>query len=246
MNYNNPRLISALSAEYVLGTLRGKARDRFERIKFSNQSVLNEVAYWEAQLNQMSLQVNAIQPNASVWQNISERIGFSESTIQNQPAPSTDSPKIQHIEVKQSSGWKWFSGLATAASLVLAILLTVNYNTLIEEPVQEAVQSVAVISNQDDVPLWSFDILPKHIGVKTTSAVPTMANNDYQLWIVPASGDAPISIGVMQQAGSYKLAKPDIYDQIDIAAIAVSKEPLGGSPTGAPTEVLYATKLAIL
>lgn len=242
MNYNNPVLISALSAEYVLGTLRGKARDRFERLKFSNPNILKEVAYWEAQLNQMSLQVKAVQPDSTVWQHISERIGFIDASHVDQPAPSSEKPEIKHIEVKQNSAWKWFSGVATAASLVLAILLTVNYNAVIDEPVQ----SVAVISNQDAVPLWSFDILPQDIGVKTTSAVPAMANNDYQLWIVPASGEAPISIGVMKQKGSYKLAKPDVFDQIEIAAIAVSKEPLGGSPTGAPTEVLYATKLAIL
>jgi anti-sigma-K factor RskA len=242
MNYNKPDLISALSAEYVLGTLRGKARDRFDRLKFSNQNIQDEVAYWESQLNQMSLQVNAVQPELVVWENIHKRIGFNDSTIIDQPEPASEMPNIQAIEVKQNTTWKWVSGVATAASLVLAILLTVNYNSLIDEPVQ----SVAVISNEDAVPLWSFDVLPEHIDVKTTNAVPTMANNDYQLWIVPASGEAPISIGVMKQVGSYKLAKPAQYDQIVIAAIAVSKEPLGGSPTGAPTEVLYATKLAIL
>lgn len=242
MNYTNPTLISALSAEYVLGTLRGKARDRFERLKFSNPNILSEVAYWEAQLNQMSLHVKPMQPHAKVWDEISKRIGFTATTYTEQPQVSAEKPAIKHIDVQQNSGWKWLSGFATAASLVLAILLSINYTSEVEQPVQ----SVAVISNPDEVPLWSFDITPEYIGVKTTSEVPQMANNDYQLWIVPASGEAPISIGLMQQNGSYKLDKPAVFDQIEIAAIAVSKEPLGGSPNGSPTEVLYATKLAIL
>lgn len=242
MNYNNQKLISALAAEYVLGTLRGKARDRFEKLKFANSAIANETAYWESQLNTLSLQIEPVQPNASVWANISQRIGFSTASDSDQAHTDKVVPDIQQTQINQTSAWKWMSGLATAASVVLAILLFVNTQLPIEQPIQ----SVAQISNQDSVPLWTFEVLPEHIEIKTTSEVALMPNNDYQLWIVPASGEAPISIGVMQQSGSYKLKKPLQYDRIEIAALAVSKEPKGGSLTGAPTQVLYATKLAVL
>lgn len=110
----------------------------------------------------------------------------------------------------------------------------------------DALQSVAVMTNEANKTLWSFDITQQNIRVKTTAFVPKLADNDYQLWIVPASGDAPISIGLMLQSKEFTLRKPDIFDNIKIAALAVSKEPKGGSPNGSPTEVLYTTEIAQL
>jgi anti-sigma-K factor RskA len=138
--------------------------------------------------------------------------------------------------------WKWWSGIATAAALILAVIVSTN----IELDTPQQVQSLAVISNDDAKTLWSIDVLTNDIRVKVTSLVPKLPNNDYQLWIVPASGGAPISIGVMQQSGEFYLSKPAEFDRIEIAALAVSREPKGGSPNGAPTEVLYATELAYL
>ena len=76
MNYNKPALIRALSAEYVLGTLRGKARDKFEKLKFSNENIQNEVAFWESKLNTMSLNVAPVEPDKKVWSNIQDQLGF--------------------------------------------------------------------------------------------------------------------------------------------------------------------------
>ncbi len=57
------------------------------------------------------------------------------------------------------------------------------------------------------------------------------ANRDYQLWIVPASG-APVSMGVLQVRadGSSSHATP-LANLPTAAAIAVTIEPTGGSPT---------------
>ena len=123
-----------------------------------------------------------------------------------------------------------------------AVLVSIN----IKVDTTQQVQSLAVISNEDAQVLWSIDVLANDIRVKVTSFVPNLPNNDYQLWIVPASGAAPISIGVMQQSGEFYLSKPVEFDNIDIAALAVSKEPKGGSPNGAPTDVLYAVELAFI
>jgi len=242
MNYNTPQLISALSAHYVLGTLRGKARDRFETLKFANQNIQQEVDHWEAQLQPMSFKLSPISPEDHVWQNIQSRINARAAAMSER---SQKSSKVVSIAAKTDNPdarkWKWVSGLAVAACLVLAILL-MPYQSSRVDPLQ----SVAVINNEANQTLWSFDILQTQIAVKTTVLVPRLPNNDYQLWIVPASGDAPISIGVMLQSGEFKLDKPDIFDNIEIAALAVSREPKGGSPTGAPTVVLYAAEIAQL
>ena len=247
MNYNNPQLISALAAEYVLGTLRGKARERFESLKFGNENVAKEISYWEAHLNEMALHLEPIQPRDYVLQNIRQRLGFVASDDSQSDVTSSDSNVVQMKQNNQKANntnvaWKWWSGFATAAALILAVVVSTNLDTV--QPQQA--ESIAVISNADAKALWSIDVLSTEIRVKVTALVPRLANNDYELWIVPASGAAPISLGVMQQSGEFYLSKPRDFDNIEIAALAVSKEPKGGSPNGAPTEVLYATELAFL
>lgn len=248
MIYSNPQLISALSAEYVLGTLRGKARDRFETLKFQNENIQQEISYWESHLNQMSMHLSPVTPREYVLENIRQRLGFAE--VQSNQSGSPDSASnvipIQSTELPTKSDkgqlFKWWSGLATAAVLVLAVVVS----TKLDVPSAQNVESIAVVSDQNSKTLWSIDVLTNELRVKVTALVPRMPNNDYQLWIVPASGEAPISIGVLQQTGEFYLAKPSVFDGIEIAALAISKEPKGGSPTGAPTEVLYASELAYL
>ncbi len=242
MNYTNPRLISALSAEYVLGTLRGKARDRFESLKFNNTDIKQEVEYWEYHLNVLSYSLESVTPGDSVWHGIQLQLGLITKETPDLLRSSDSSGNVSDILSQQKTSpkkWQWLTGLATAACLILAVLLV-----RLEYAPVDKLQSVAVITNENAKTLWSFDILGDKIRVKTTNFVPQLSENDYQLWIVPASGDAPISIGLMQQSGEYLLNKPEIFDQIEVAALAVSKEPKGGSLNGAPTEVLYAAELA--
>jgi anti-sigma-K factor RskA len=62
-----------------------------------------------------------------------------------------------------------------------------------------------------------------------------------ELWALP-EGEAPVSLGLMPASGSVELAL-DARQRAALEAtknIAVSDEPAGGSPTGAPTgDVLY-------
>ena len=58
--------------------------------------------------------------------------------------------------------------------------------------------------------------------------------------------DAPISLGLLPKDGVKSLLKDSRFNAQDIALLAVSLEPIGGSPTGSPTEVLYTTELILL
>ena len=54
MKYQDAKLRRMLAAEYVLGTLRGPARRRFERLARSDTALRAEQHFWEAQLGRLT------------------------------------------------------------------------------------------------------------------------------------------------------------------------------------------------
>jgi anti-sigma-K factor RskA len=245
MNYSDKSLISALASEYVLGTLRGAARDRFEFVRMTNPNVESAIHYWESQLNNMAIDIKPIAPDKDVWDSIEKRLGFRSDDFApidriTDVGPNENIPSDLPDKPSANQPWKMLSGFAVAASLVLAILFYQS-ETAVDMPT-----SIAVFSNAEAQTLWSVEVKEDKLFIRSTQNLPQLPNNDYQLWIVPASGQAPISIGLLQQSGGFELAKPEMFDDIIIAALAISLEPKGGSPTGAPTEVLYASELAAM
>lgn len=232
MNYSD-ETISALAAEYVIGTLRGRARDRFDALKAKHPKIQEQVWYWEGQLNQMAADMPAVEPRPELWQKISEQLNLHDNVISLQQPANEAKPS--------SSVWQWISSVAIAASIVMAVLLISS--TPKQEPL---ITGVAVFSNEQSEILWSLDISDDELRIKPTEKLPMLSNNDYQLWIVPKSGADPISISLLPQRGQLVLEQGLALELNEIAALAVSLEPLGGSPTGQPTEVLFATEIVLL
>ena len=69
MNYAKETLCNALAAEYVLGTLKGKARQRYETLMMENQTIRETTWLWEQHLNGMGEGLKPVQPPPSVWTN---------------------------------------------------------------------------------------------------------------------------------------------------------------------------------
>ena len=257
MKYSNQELVSSLAAEYVLGTLRGKARVKFETLRASRKDVQEWVWYWESQLNQIGNAIPPIEPSPKLWDKISSKIEYNTSDsgvkftsqdIKNEQADSgtsnrnvTQFPKSEPSAQPKSSPWKLASGFAVAACLVLAILLVSE-----QQDVKPEVTSLAIVLNEESKVLWSIDVLPDRITVKTTQNLPVLSSNDYQLWVVAKTGGDPIPIALLPQRGESTINATLPLAYSEIAAIAVSKEPIGGSPTGKPTEVLYITDLILI
>ncbi|MEP4391355.1 MAG: hypothetical protein ABJ345_02780, partial [Marinobacter sp.] len=65
-----PERIEALAAEYVLGSLHGSARRRFERWMMESVRVRQEVWFWEEKLGHLGARIEEEQPPASVWAGI--------------------------------------------------------------------------------------------------------------------------------------------------------------------------------
>src|SRR5947207_4776043 len=63
-----------IAAEYVVGTLRGSARRRFEMLARDDARVRAILARWEAGLTPLAERVSAVEPPARVWRAIQDRI----------------------------------------------------------------------------------------------------------------------------------------------------------------------------
>ncbi len=73
MRYSHPDLLDHLASSYVLGTLGGGARRRFERLQANRADVRVLVAQWQACLGQLAVSVPAQQPSKQVWTAIAMR-----------------------------------------------------------------------------------------------------------------------------------------------------------------------------
>ncbi|ROT98268.1 hypothetical protein EB809_14900 [Marinobacter sp. R17] len=226
-----PERIERLAAEYALGALQGGARRRFERWMMESWAVRQEVWYWENKLAPLADAVPAEEPPARVWQAIEQRLW-----------PDTAAAHT----TRRGLSWLWagWSLAATAAVLVLAVML-------VREPApqtQGPLLSGAVVQPDVKDPLWLVAETgePGKLRLRPVAATAPEGQHDYELWVVPADGN-PLSLGVIP------VGKDSLQITLSPAAraalrasktLAISLEPKGGSPSGAPTgPILHITKL---
>ena len=202
-------LIDRLAAEYVLGTLRGRARDRFERWRGSSELVAERCGIWEQHLSPLAEQLRPIAPPSGTLVRIQQRLGLTPPT-----------------------GLRWTAALAVVA-LIVAMLA---YWPAARAPLPDR---VAVINTPAGKLQWRVEVYTQRarLVVRSPGLAAKASDRDYELWALPAGGAAAVSLGVMPVRGETSLALSETQRRALAHAqqIAVSVEPLGGSPTGQPT-----------
>ena len=107
-----------------------------------------------------------------------------------------------------------------------------------EVPSARPAQFVAVFQKDEQSPafLLTVDVDKKMVTVRPVAAE-KLADKTYQLWIATQPGAAPKSLGLVENSDFTVRAALSDYDPavISNATYGISLEPLGGSPTGAPT-----------
>lgn len=223
MNLGRPDRADALAAQYVIGTLRGRARERFERVARTDPALADAVRRWEERLLPLAEGLPDVAPPEHVWRAIRSRIG-AES----------------HARASFWSNLGWWRGLAIA-SLAAVVALSV---VLLRPGTERAGGAlVAVLSGSDARAAFvaSADRFGRYLTIKAISRIDVPADRSLQLWMLPGTGN-PRSLGVIDTttAARVALSAPAGQALRDIPSLAVSLEPRGGSPTGLPTgPVLY-------
>jgi anti-sigma-K factor RskA len=229
MNYGDPRLRAMLASEYVLGTLHGRARRRFERLLGEDAGLRVTVEAWQNRLTPLAEALPPVEPPARVWKEIQLRLGIRETPLRDR--------LWNRLEF-----WRPFA-LATSA-LAAALLIYVGVALRPQAPeVTPQVPYIAVLSDNEARPAWvASGVGPDAMVVRSlaTPSIPT--GKTLELWVIPGKGQAPRSLGLLPETGSRAVALPEEIRRAltSSAALAISLEPAGGSPTRLPTgPVLY-------
>lgn len=222
---DNAVLCDKLAAEYVLGTLKGGARRRFERLLREDAALRRTVEEWQDRLMPMAELSAAAQPRRQVWQAIERRLNLARS----------------------HAGWRFwrseslaFWRTLSALSLALALLLVgVNNSSLVERP---RIDYFATLTDDKarTALLLTGDSQRQVLTVRLVDQSPVADDKTLQLWAVPRQG-IPRSLGVLPGQGIIELALTQAALGDDVAMLAVSLEPRGGSPSpdGPTGPILY-------
>jgi anti-sigma-K factor RskA len=204
----------AIAAEYVLGTLRGRARRRFESLRAADPALDSIAQRWEEELTVLTERVPAVEPPARVWRAIAQRVSGGAAAG------------------RTLGMWPAIAALTGGLS---AVLLGA-FLWLSPAPASEPI-FVAVLTAPDSVPrmvvsMHAPDVLKLHL-VKPWER---MEGKSLEVWVLPKEG-APRSLGLVANVAGETLVRisPDDPRVRGVNALAVSLEPAGGSPTKQPT-----------
>jgi anti-sigma-K factor RskA len=232
---NNIELQDKLAAEYVLGTLRGRARLRFQAWMREDAALRLRVSEWETRLAPMSAAIPAVQPPARVWHRIRARIGSSRTHAAGGWWSSL-------------AFWRNWGLLVSSFAAALVVTLSVRpelINVIPRDEVARLMQPsyVAVLhatgSNDEQLMFMAYAARQSNqLWVKRVGLEKEAESHSYELWGLPAKqGEPPQSLGIIPAAekGTMQLAAVADQSLAKFPALAISIEPTGGSKTGVPT-----------
>lgn len=222
---DNPALCDKLAAEYVLGTLRGGARRRFERLLHDDAALRRTVGEWQDRLMPLAEFSPAMQPRHQVWQAIERRLGLARGHA------------AWRFWRSESLGF-WRSLSLASLVLVLALAGVIN-SPLLDRP---QVDYLATLTDDKarTALLLTGDSRRQVLTVRLVDNAPVASDKVLQLWAVPRQG-VPRSLGVLSEGALIELPLNAAALGDDVALLAVSLEPTGGSPSpdGPTGPILY-------
>ena len=229
MDYGRPDLADSLAAEYVAGTLRGGARRRFESLLPAHALLREATRVWQERLMPLTASIAPVQPSAEVWRRVSQRIGG---------------------EVKAGAGawqrlsfWRGLTAFASVAAIGHAVLLA--NPRAVPPPVVVVLAATSAVPGGVQPASLVASISGDGATLVTRPIVPVsvQADRSLELWAVPKDG-APRSLGVLPGGSGTVALRGSVLAGVDTLAVTI--EPLGGSPTGKATgPIVYAGKFSL-
>ncbi|SDX96690.1 anti-sigma factor [Citreimonas salinaria] len=202
----------AAAAEYVLGLLSEDEAQGFEARMREDPDLEQDVAAWRDHFATLTDPVAAQAPPPRVWGRIeSDLFKPARKPIWRQLLP-------------------YGVGAVLGATLAWAVFVSgvlvpqeVDFRAALE-PVEGTLALTARFDAQSGV--LAVDLAQGDVP----------ADRALELWLIAGEGVAPVSLGLLDASGgAVRSLRPLLAERVPGATLAVSEEPPGGSPTGAPT-----------
>ncbi|MEJ6398451.1 anti-sigma factor [Yoonia sp. 208BN28-4] len=210
-----------LAAEYTLGLLPEDEARAFEALMSRDPDARAEYAFWAENYAALTNDIPHEAPPAHVWTGISD-VAFGPA------APRAS----------------WFSRFGLPSALgggllaALAVLWLVDLSGMMGG---ETSTYTAQIAAEDSslIIQASFDDSTDTLSL-TRDAGAAADGRDLELWLI-SGGNAPVSLGVIPETQTADIQlDADVVAALQDGVLAISDEPEGGSPTGAPTGAVLA------
>lgn len=220
MNYLHSFWRDQLAAEYVLGTLHGSARRRFERLLPAHPALQRAVTDWERRLNRLAVASPPALPPTDVWNNLQQRLFPSE---------------------QRPSWWNsltFWRGLAVAGVLAAVVVLAPQ---LADIPHEADMRFAAIRGKQQEL-LWTVarvDDGRLYVSNPRPMAMPP----DQRCFLWLKAGDRPpVMLGALpDDGGSRTLPMPAGMAKPNQGELWVTMQPMAPQPQP-PAQPLYQTR----
>jgi anti-sigma-K factor RskA len=211
LKYTNPTLLDHLASTYVLGTLAGGARRRFERLLSERHDLRLLVGQWEQRLAQLAASVPPQQPSPDVWKRIEQRTRGKAK-----PWGVFGSFGIPLVPVFSGLGGL-LGGVVLCGALLLAfptLLISVDQLAMrAGERLPQSYVGLLVDENANGKVLLSSLRHGRTATIKAIGPITPPAQGHLILWALPPQGPA-LRIGEVPAKGSAEFEMAQSSEQL--------------------------------
>lgn len=226
--------LAELAGEYALGLLTGEDLRRAQELEREDEGFRREVARWQWRLSPVLEETKPVQPPAAVWQNV-ERL-MARGRLE-------DDRSVIKLRL-QMRRWRAVAGGMTAMAASLALVLLAPMFKP-QEPRRAATQAsigaaplVAMLGapSEGTKVVASWNPAAHQLVLAVPGELKSDPAHSHELWVIPRGGK-PRSLGTMPKSRQMHMELAQALARLleQGATIAISVEPRGGSPSGAPT-----------
>jgi anti-sigma-K factor RskA len=229
-----------LAAECALGLLEGLEREGAQRRRLRDPGFDRAVEAWEDRLAGLAGAVPPVAPRAQVWTAIVKQLDSGGAVIE--------------LRLRRSlAAWRAVAASAGAVAAALAVALVWPHGSaplgggaLVAssadrgQPPLEHIMTARMVGANGPTVFVAVVDPQSHIIVVTPASISATQGRSPELWLIPAGGK-PIALGLAAFGRSVRLNPKVEMGDASRAILAVSMEPLGGSPTGQPTGPVVAS-----